>query len=335
MSRCLVTGGAGFVGSHVAENLRDAGHEVVVLDDLSGGFLRNVPDGVQFVKGSICDAPLVDHVFKTRQPMFVWHLAAYAAEGLSPFIRGFNYMNNVVGSAHVTNACINYGVKCLTFTSSIAVYGDGPPHGHPLPFTEVMMPSPVDPYGIAKYAVELDLLAAHLQFGLDYIIFRPHNIYGERQNIADKYRNVIGIFMNQIMRGEPMTIFGDGAQTRAFSYIGDVAPVIAGAPFVSNARNLTYNIGGEQTYTVNELAGCVAAVIGDLRAALVHAPARREAQHAYCDHRRAKQLLGYHDATTLEAGLMKMAAWAKRRGPQQTTPFAAIEIEKNLPESWV
>lgn len=328
MSRCLITGGAGFLGSHVAEHLRDAGHEVVVLDDLSGGFLSNVSDGVQFVQGSVCDAQLVDDVFRTREPEYVWHLAAYAAEGLSPFIRNFNYWNNLCGSVNVTNACVNYDVKCLVFTSSIAVYGSSCP-----PFNEDMWPSPEDPYGIAKYAVELDLKAAHEQFGLNYIIFRPHNVYGEHQNLGDRYRNVVGIFMNQIMQGEPMTIFGDGTQTRAFSYVGDVAPIIANAVDVREAYNKTFNIGGDTWYTVNMLASRVAEAM-EVAPLVNHVPARNEVQHAFCNHVQVALYLGFHDLTLLGEGLTKMAAWAKQRGPQVSTKFASIEITRGLPVVW-
>ncbi len=218
----LVTGGAGFMGSHVAEHLLAIGHDVVVLDDLSGGFRENVPAGATFVEGSILDHTLVDRLFNRHSFDYVYHLAAYAAEGLSHFIKRFNYNNNLIGSVNLINAAINHGTKCLVFTSSIAVYGAGQS-----PMSEAMIPIPEDSYGIAKLAVEQELRVSHEMFGLEYVIFRPHNVYGERQNIGDRYRNVVGIFMNQLLRAEPMTIFGDGNQLRAFTHIDDVAPIIA------------------------------------------------------------------------------------------------------------
>ncbi|MCI0520595.1 MAG: NAD-dependent epimerase/dehydratase family protein, partial [Chloroflexi bacterium] len=218
MSKALVTGGAGFIGSHVAELLQRRGHEVLVLDDLSGGFEDNLTPGVDFVQGSINDEALIHRLFAEHGFTYVFHLAAYAAEGLSHFIKRFNYNNNLIGSVNLINAAVNHQVKCFVFTSSIAVYGASPE----LPMTEATTPHPEDPYGIAKLAVEQELRVSKDMFGLDYVIFRPHNVYGERQNIGDKYRNVVGIFMNQILQGKPMTIFGDGSQTRAFSYIGDV-----------------------------------------------------------------------------------------------------------------
>ena len=226
------------MGSHIAEELMTNGHEVIVLDDLSGGFIDNVPNKATFVKGSILDFQLIDQLFKKYSFTYVYHLAAYAAEGLSHFIKRFNYNNNLIGSVNIINACVNYQVKCLVFTSSIAVYGAGEP-----PLREDMVPGPEDSYGIAKLAVEQELKVSHEMFGLDYVIFRPHNVYGERQNIGDRYRNVVGIFMNQILRGERLTVFGDGTQVRAFTHINDIAPAIAGSVDVPAARNQIFNIG--------------------------------------------------------------------------------------------
>ena len=230
--KALVTGGAGFIGSHVARHCLELGQDVVVLDDLSGGFADHIPQGAKFVQGSITDHELVQCMFEEHEFDYVYHLAAYAAEGLSHFIRRFNYTNNLIGSTNLVNEAVKHRVKCFVFTSSIAVYG-----ANQLPMHEDLVPQPEDPYGIAKYAVELDLRAARELFGLDWVVFRPHNVYGENQNIGDRYRNVIGIFMNQIMRGKPMTIFGDGKQTRAFSYIDDVAPYIANSVNIPEAHN--------------------------------------------------------------------------------------------------
>src|SRR5580693_8705680 len=252
-SRILVTGAAGFIGSHVCRHLLKANHQIVGLDDLSGGFRDYVPEGVEFIEGSVTDADLVKKVFAENRFDHVFHLAAYAAEGLSHFIKHFNYTNNLLGSVNLINASVNHGVKCFVFTSSIAVYGK-----NQLPMTEDAVPQPEDPYGIAKYAVELDLKETHEMFGLNYVVFRPHNVYGEFQNIGDRYRNVIGIFMNQIMQGQPMTIFGDGKQTRAFSYIDDVAPVIAASIGRTGSYNEVFNVGADKPYSVSELAHVVA-----------------------------------------------------------------------------
>jgi len=329
VAACLVTGGAGFIGSHVAAALVARGHQVVVLDDLSGGSRDYVPAGAAFAKGSVTDAALVDELFRQHRFEHVFHLAAYAAEGLSHFIRRFNYTNNVIGSMTLVNAAVNHGARTFVFTSSIAVYG-----ASQAPMTESTTPEPEDPYGIAKYAVELDLEAAHRLFGLDYVIFRPHNVYGEHQNIGDRYRNVIGIFMNQIMKGEPMTIFGDGEQTRAFTYVGDVAPVIARAIEVPGARNQVFNVGADVPYSVNHLARATAAAMGRPDAAVRHLEARKEVVHAYSAHDKVREVFGLGEPVTLEDGLARMAAWARAAGPRASSRFEAIEVLKNLPPSW-
>ena len=328
-TRILVTGAAGFIGSHVSRQLLEAGHTVIGLDDLSGGFRDYVPDGVTLVEGSVTDTALIKHLFSTNEFEHVFHLAAYAAEGLSHFIKHFNYTNNLLGSVNLINASVNHGVKCFVFTSSIAVYGK-----NQLPMTEDAIPQPEDPYGIAKYAVELDLKEAHEMFGLDYVIFRPHNVYGEYQNIGDRYRNVIGIFMNQILQGQPMTIFGDGKQTRAFSYIDDVAPVIAASIARPQCFNQIFNIGADKPYSVNELASVVAKVMG-VKTDIRHLEARNEVVHAYSAHKKAHSHFGdIIQNVPLEEGITKMAAWAKKTGSRQGKPFDAIEIRKNLPRSW-
>jgi UDP-glucose 4-epimerase len=329
MPTSLVTGGAGFIGSHVTRQLLALGHDVVVLDDLSGGFRHNVPAGARFVEGSITDAALVASLFEQQRVDYVYHLAAYAAEGLSHFIRRFNYTNNVVGTMCVMNEAIRHHVQCFVFTSSIAVYGALPP-----PMTEEMTPRPEDPYGIAKFAVEQDLKAAHDMFGLNFIIFRPHNVYGEFQNIGDRYRNVIGIFMNQLLAGKPLSVFGDGTQKRAFSYVGDIAPAIARSVDVPAAYNETFNIGADRDYTVNELAAAVMRAIG-ISGTVRHLPPRLEVMHASSDHTKLQRVFGPPPATTLDEGLARMAAWVKEVGSQKTPPFRNIEITEKLPGFWL
>jgi UDP-glucose 4-epimerase len=328
MSKSLVTGGAGFIGSHLARHCVALGHEVVVLDDLSGGFRDQIPGNCQFVEASITNATIVRELFRQHRFDYVYHLAAYAAEGLSHFIRHFNYTTNLLGSINLINAAANHGVKCFVFTSSIAVYG-----ANQLPMTEELTPQPEDPYGISKYAVELDLRAAHEMFGLDYVIFRPHNVYGENQNIGDRYRNVIGIFINQLMQGQPMTIFGDGTQSRAFSYIDDVAPIIARSVDVPAAYNEVFNIGADQPYTVNELAHAVAGAMG-VAPTIRYLPARNEVQHAYPDHTKAQRTFGQSPTTPLDEGVARMAMWARRIGARTGRTFDNIEVTRNLPPSW-
>lgn len=330
MSNILVTGGAGFMGSHVAEALMKRGHQVIVLDDLSGGFTENVVDGIEFVEGSINDVDLVNDLFERTQFDYVYHLAAYAAEGLSHFIKRFNYSNNLIGSINLINAAVNTGVKCFVFTSSIAVYGSSPE----LPMTEETPPHPEDPYGIAKLAVEQELRVSKEMFDLDYIIFRPHNVYGERQNIGDKYRNVVGIFMNQILQNKPMTIFGDGDQTRAFSYIGDIAPIMVEAIDLPAAYNQIFNVGADQPYSVNELAEAVARAMG-VEPNIVHTPPRNEVLDAYSSHDKVQRIFGPRSLHSLEEGLGFMANWVREHGARISHEFDGIEVTKNFPAAWL
>jgi UDP-glucose 4-epimerase len=328
MPTSLVTGGAGFMGSHIAEHLLRMGHRVVVLDDLSGGFEQNVPEGAIFIQGSVVDDELVNRIFDRHSFSYVYHLAAYAAEGLSHFIKRFNYNNNLIGSVNLINACVNHEVSCLVFTSSIAVYGAGQS-----PMSEDMTPVPEDSYGIAKLAVEQELRVSHEMFGMDYIIFRPHNVYGERQNIGDRYRNAVGIFMNQLLRGEPVTIFGDGTQQRAFTYIDDVAPIIARSVECAAARNEIFNIGADVPHTVNELVHVVAEAMG-IQCNVVRLEARNEVKIAFSDHSKAERVFGKFDQTSLRDGVNAMAAWVRSHGSRESTIFEGIEILRGMPPSW-
>jgi UDP-glucose 4-epimerase len=330
MTTSLVTGGAGFIGSHVVDELLRLGHEVVVLDDLSGGFADNVSPPARLVTGSVVDDALVDRLFAEHRFDYVYHLAAYAAEVLSPHIRRFNYTNNLLGGVNLANAAVNSGtVRCFVFTSSIAVYGR-----NQVPMTEDATPRPEDPYGIAKLAFEMDLRALHALFDLPYVVFRPHNVYGERQNIGDRYRNVIGIFMNNALRGEPFPVFGDGGQTRAFSHIDDVAPVIARSVERPQAFNQVFNVGADTPYSINQLAHVVAQAMGvPLR--VEHLPARHEVTHAYSSHDKARAVFGdLARNVSLEDGVRRMADWARSHGSRQAQPFTGIEVPRNLPPAW-
>lgn len=327
--RALVTGAAGFIGSHVVDGCLELGMEVVATDDLSGGFRENIPDGAIWVEGDLRDADFVCSLWECRRFDFVYHLGAYAAEGLSHFIRAYNYRTNLEATVNLINQAVLHEAERFVFTSSIAVYGQGQ-----LPMTEDMVPRPEDPYGISKYAAELDLAAARDMFGLDYTIFRPHNVYGERQNIADKYRNVIGIFMNAVLRGEPMRVFGDGLQTRAFSHIADVAPLIARSPFVAGTANETFNVGADQPYTILQLAQEIADAFG-VEPHVNHEAARNEVVHAYSDHSKIRRVFEPASPLDLTTGVRRMVDWVREHGSREPIEFVGeIEIERNLPPSW-
>lgn len=325
----LVTGGAGFVGSHVIRELLKLQDTVVALDDLSGGFIENVATDAIFIRGSITDQSLINQLFKTYHFEYIFHCAAYAAEVLSHHIRRFNYENNVLGSVNLINAAINHNTKCFVFTSSVAVYGNNQP-----PFHEDLVPAPSDPYGIAKLAVELDLKAAQMLFGLPYVNFRLHNVYGEHQNISDKYRNVVGIFMNQLLQNKPLTIFGDGTQTRCFTYIRDIAPVIAKSIHYAQTQNEVFNLGSDKPVSLNELAFSVASIMG-MQPQIQHLSPRHEVKHVAVSHEKIKAIFGDFNQTPLGTGLKEMFEWIKQYGSRSPKYFHNIEILKNLPETWL
>ena len=279
-SKVLITGVAGLIGSHMAEHLLSKGYDVSGIDNLSGGYKENIPKGVRFYFGDLENKLWLEGVFREIKPDYVYHFAAYAAEGLSPFIRNFNYSNNLLCSVNVINECIKNDVKKIIFTSSMAVYGVGLP-----PFKESGIPHPIDPYGISKYAVEMDLECAKSQFGLDYSIVRPHNVIGIRQNIWDKYRNVIGIWIRRILRGESICIFGDGTQERAFSDIKFCLEPFEKLKLEHGGE--VFNLGCPKQYPLNEVAG----ILADISREFGYDPPieyleqrHGEAKYAYCDH---------------------------------------------------
>jgi UDP-glucose 4-epimerase len=324
----LVTGAAGFIGSHVVDHCRRLGMQVLATDSLYGGFENNLNVECEWIQGDLRNPGFVSSLFANRKFDYIYHLAAYAAEGLSHFIRRYNYETNLLASVNLINEAVKAKVKCFVFTSSIAVYGAAQ-----TPMTEDTIPLPEDPYGISKVAVELDLKAAQKMFGINFVIFRPHNVYGERQNIADPYRNVVGIFMHQALHGLPMSIFGDGKQTRAFSHIDDIAPIVARAPETPAARNQIFNIGADVPCTIIELAEEIALVL-ERPLSVKHLPPRNEVMHAFSDHSKARSVFGEYDSVSLREGLRCMAKWVLTHNNVQPMKFDAMEIDEKLPTTW-
>lgn len=325
--KILVTGGAGFMGSWLVDELISREHEVISVDNLRGGSRKNVNPTCRFVKMDLRNRRKVEKVCEGIDVIF--HLASYAAEGQSFFspiqINDINItpMNNLLVAA------VNKDVKKFIFTSSMAVYGDQEP-----PFSEDMPRKPQDPYACAKTYCERMLEIFSNTYGLKYTIIRPHNIYGPRQNIYDPYRNVLMIWINRIMREKPPFIYGDGEQLRAFSYIEDVTPALANAAFREKTDGKIINLGSNEVVTINKACRIV---LEAMRSKLepVHVEERPgEVKRAYCTVEKSGKLLGYKTRHMLRQGVKKMVKWAEKIGPQKPTYTLPIEIEKRLPRVW-
>ena len=324
----LITGVAGLLGSRLTDWLvENTNHNIVGVDDLSGGYIDNVHNQVQFHQFDLAENDRLEKLVKVTNPNIVYHLAAYAAEGLSPFMRSFNYKNNLMSTSKVINACINYEVDRLVFTSTMAVYG----HGNP-PFDEEDTPTPIDPYGIAKYACEMDIQVAGEQHGLDWCIIRPHNVYGEKQNIWDRYRNVLGIWMYQHMNNEKMTIFGDGEQKRAFSYMGDCLEPLYKAGFDDRASKEIINLGSSKFYTINEANEILMEVVNG--GIPIYLEPRHEVKNAHPTWEKSMELLDYKDKTDLKIGLYNMWSWAQEQPNRQRKHWEIYEVERGIYDFW-
>jgi UDP-glucose 4-epimerase len=327
--KVLITGVAGLLGSRLADWIIDNNiAEVHGIDDLSGGYIENVNPKVKFYEINLAtENNEVEELFKSNNYDYVFHFAAYAAEGLSPFIRQYNYENNLIATTKLINKSIKHNVKRFVFTSTMAVYGAASP-----PFREDYIPNPIDPYGIAKYACEMDMQIAGEQHGLDWCIVRPHNVYGAKQNIWDKYRNVLGIWMYQHLNNMPMTIFGDGEQTRAFSYIDDCIPYFWLCAVDERASKQIFNIGGDDYYTINQACDLLLDVIGS--GSKVYLEERHEVKHAWVSHEKIKSVLNYNQNTSLKDGLEKMWNWAKQQPKKSQKIWKNYEIDKGIYNYW-
>jgi UDP-glucose 4-epimerase len=325
----LITGVAGLLGSRLADWIVEKKNiQVIGIDDLSGGYEENINSNVIFYKRNIAEHDISD-IFKRHKPDLVYHMAAYAAEGLSPFIRMFNYKNNLLATANIVNNCITFNTKRLVFTSTMAVYGYG---DNSPPFDESLVTSPIDPYGIAKAGCEADIQVAGVQHGLDWCIIRPHNVYGIKQNLWDKYRNVLGIWMYQKINNIPMTIFGDGEQKRAFSYIDDCLEPLWKAGVSERASKQIINLGGIKEYTINEACEILREVVGG--SDYINLEKRHEVKYAYPTYQKSIDILDYKDKTPLKEGLEKMWAWAQNQPNRERFEWSNYEIEKGIYSYW-
>jgi UDP-glucose 4-epimerase len=328
MKTILITGCAGLLGSNFSRYLLSKGYIVIGIDNFFGGYKDFLPTNENFKFYELnLETSDLNEIFNNHNIDCVFHFAAYAAEGLSPFIRKFNYTNNVISSVNLINHCIQQDIK-IVFTSSMAVYGNQIP-----PFNENMVPSPIDPYGIAKFSIEQDIISANNQFGLKYNIIRPHNVLGIYQNIWDRYRNVIGIFIRRVLNNEPILIYGDGEQTRAFSDIKYYMKVFENLIFKFD--NQTYNIGAEKYYSINEIATIVQniGIKFGYHSNIEYGEARHEVKHAYCDHTKAIQDLKFTDNTNINELIENMFTWALSQ-PSRVVKNMNYEVDKNIYKYW-
>ena len=330
MKYVLITGVAGLLGARMADWIIEnkPEYKVIGIDNLFGGYVENINENVKFYKRELATDSL-DDIFTEYNIEYVFHFAAYAAEGLSPFMRKFNWSNNTLSTANIINACIKYKVKRLVYTSSMSVYGPGNGADR---FTEDLQPNPKDPYAISKYACEMDIQCAGEMHGLDWCIIRPHNVYGKKQNIWDKYRNVLGIWMYQKLNNKPLTIYGDGEQTRAFTYIDDDLECLWNAAVFPSASKQIINLGGVVPYTINEACKVLCDITGYDK--VKHVEPRHEVKWAVPTYQKSIDILGFEHKTDLKDGLTKMWEWAKKQPRRPQYKWDNYEITKNIYSYW-
>ena len=324
--KIIVTGNAGFIGSHLVDTLIKKGHIVYGIDDLSGGFKRNINPKCNFIKLDI-SSPKTYSIVKAIKADILCHLAADATEGRSQFTPISSIRSNFLGYMNVLAGTIAGGVKKVILTSSMSVYGAQKP-----PFTEDMLRKPEDIYAVNKVAMERVTEILSQVHGFIYTIIRPHNVFGERQNIRDPYRNVIGIWMNRIMNKKAPIIYGDGKQIRSFSYIDNCIPPLIRV-IEGNFHQEIINIGPEETITLLKLANVVLKAMKCPRKPLFYPDRPLEVKKAFCSSKKAKRLLGYKTTITLQEGIERMALWAKELGPQPFQYLDELELP-NVPLVW-
>lgn len=327
----LITGVAGLIGSRLADWIIEnhSEHTIIGIDDLSGGYESNINPKVIFREINCINSVLMEQMFEKYNFDYVYHFAAYAAESLSPFIRRFNYTNNLIATTNIVNNCIKYNVKRLIFTSSIAVYGHG---GYSSRFNEELNPKPIDPYGVAKYACEMDIQIAGEQHGLDWCIIRPHNVYGRNQNIWDNYRNVFGIWMYQHLNNESLTIFGTGNQSRAFSYIDDILEPLYKSAILHEASKQIINLGGIKDYSIKDAANIIQEIIG--AKSIVYKEARHEVFNAIPSHIKSVEILDYKPTISLREGLQDMWKWVQHQPKREKFIWPSYELDKGIYSFW-
>lgn len=330
MTKVLITGVAGFLGSHLADSFISKGYSVTGIDNLVGGYVENVPTGVDFHNIDLSEFNKIVPLFEKVE--IVIHAACTAYEGLSVFSPALVAQNTSQITTNVLSASVSGGVKKFVYMSSMARYGTQPI----LPFTEKMTPLPQDPYGIAKYSSELMVKNICEVHNMQYVILVPHNIVGPRQKYDDPYRNVASIMVNRMIHGKQPIIYGNGNQRRCFSFIQDVVDPIMKACFTDVINGETINIGPDEEFvSINELAEVIAGIMNFRLSPIYVAERPQEVLEANCSANLARQLLGYKTTINLKQGLEELCNWIQSQPRREFNYHLPLEIiNEKTPQTW-
>lgn len=325
----LVTGAAGFLGSHICKELLNRKYEVIGVDNLIGGDKENIPFLDNFFKLDCSDFKSMLKITKGVDVLF--HCAATAHEGLSVFSPYTITQNNIMATVGVATAAIQNGVKRIIYCSSMARYGN-----QLSPFTEDMQAKPVDPYGISKVAGEEILKTLCKVHSVELVIAVPHNIIGPNQKYDDPFRNVVSIFINRMLQGKPPIIYGDGLQTRCFSYVDDCLSCLIQMIEDPSVVGHVINIGPDEEFvTIKQVAETCANVTGFNGEFEYVADRPQEVKHATCSSDKARKLLNYKTTTTFKEGIKKTYDYIKEHGPRDFKYHLDIEIiNDKTPKTW-
>jgi len=307
-TKILVTGGAGFIGSHIVDRLLTNGFEVIVLDNFSTGRMENLAHhqgrkNLHIVKSDLRELESVKTALVDVDVVF--HEAAMVSVVRSVENPLITNEINVTGTVNLLKACLDAGVKRFVHASSSSVYGDI----ETLPKREDLSPQPISPYAVSKLAAENYVKVFHEVYGLETVCLRYFNVYGPRQAYGP-YSGVITIFMNQLRSNQPPTIYGDGTQTRDFTYVQDVVEANLLAMMNKNATGEVFNTAAGVPTTINQLAKLLLEIMGRINLKPVYqSPRLGDIKHSYADISKARRILGYEPKVSLKEGLEKLVNW--------------------------
>ena len=328
--KILITGIAGFLGSHLAEKFLEMNHEVIGVDNMKGGYEDNIPKKAKFYNSDCCDLEKMKKIMKNID--VVYHCAATAHEGLSVFSPFENAKNNYLASVSIISAAISNSVKRIVFCSSMARYGK-----QKTPYKENFKTEPCDPYGISKVAAEQVLINLCELNKVEWVIAVPHNIIGPKQKYNDPFRNVVSIMINRMLQNKAPIIYGDGNQKRCFSYIDDCLYCLLPMLDQKNLNKEIINIGPDEEFiTINKLAEICANITGSNLKPIYKKDRPQEVKNAFCSSDKARKLLSYKTKTNLYDGVLSTYNYIKKRGVLPFEYYMDLEIDNELtPAYWI